>query len=656
MAVNAKGYFDFLKAMVFELRWGDVDALVQRDRETLDTLIQDAAHKTFFPLKPGTDTVHQWSWADPLRSLIVRSAVTGTLLDVPSRSGEEIILRANEAIFDSDLVGHDITFDTTGQRYTITSFVRESAVKAIPSERSPEGQLNQFGDRTEVTVSSAVGPGSSPVPIGQTLITGGHATKVFNADMGTDKVVFASGNSYPVVRVDVDNDQIVVTGDASSETLAMTVERNFKVSILTTGSRHTIVSGSFPFRQDMEDDSDTIVWVGDVTVYTITEFITTSKVVIDLDATGEGEGVNATIKKSFGTGYTVAANVNETMVTIVEDNVFQAAHVGSYLAYFDDPSPGTVTIPTVGISGFLKLFKIVEVLDGQRVKVSGDASRENPGTATSLVRAGGELDQSTTKTFDGASTLLTSTTSIFTSGMVGVAIEFIRTDNKYAIVEFVSATQVKVSGNATQEGYPLGQFIVNGPTDLAADDAFTVVNTGGDYELPEDYGGMNGEITYSTDSLLRTIVIATRQMIRIARQRDSSVGYPRIASIAPQLHDGRFTQRMIFSVYPIPDAKHTIEFEQTVILPKITADNPFPPGGAAFGDLYQAACLAEVESRVLNRVHGGRWTEFQEALARMIEFDNIGSGPEWMGRGYEEGRRGSFRRFPRTGGVTYITT
>ncbi len=202
MAVNALQYSDFLNAMAFELRWGPVIALTQKDRDTLDTLMQDAANKTFFPLKPGTDTVHQWSWADPLRSLIVRSAVTGTLLDVPSRSGDEITFRVNEAIFDADLVGHDVTFDDTGMRYTITDFVRDSVVKAISSERSPEGQLNQFGERTEVTVSETVHS-----PTTYTTITGGHATKVFNADMAGDLAVFK-------LTRDADNGTDDLTGDA----------------------------------------------------------------------------------------------------------------------------------------------------------------------------------------------------------------------------------------------------------------------------------------------------------------------------------------------------------------------------------------------------------------------------------------------------------
>lgn len=644
MPIKPLSYLDFKREMAFDLHWGDLDGLSTRESDILGTLLQSAVRKVFYPLKPGTSHVHQWSWASPLRSLIVRAEVTGTLLVVPARAGELIIITANEAVFDSDLVGHDLTFDVSGQRFTIVAFSNQSTVKVIGSERSDFGQATLLGDRQESTVASLI------VDSATTIITNDSTSDgvIFDASMAGDTMVVGL-NSYLihfVARADLGDDptQILVQGDASAETAAMTIDRHRDV-LGNALSKITCVSDSF--RQDMEDASDTIVFVGSANIYTCAALVSSEEMWVVPLPTAEGTTADIDIKKSFGTDYTPdSAVVATTNVSTQEADVFVASDEGQYVAF---------------IGPLLNSYRINEFVTDQLVKVDGNATGE-VATTISIVRTAGTLD-TTPRTFSGTSTLLTADAAIFTSAMKGLTIEFPAeytgraNDTKYAITEFVSTTEVRVAGDATGEGQPEAggshpKFLVVGPSDLAANDAFTVLNTGADYELPEDFGGLDGPLTFSSSSYNNKVTITGESTIRNARQRLQSSGVPQMAAIRPQVHDGRFTQRYNLLLWPTPSGKFTLSYEQIVVLPEIDADNPFPPGGAAYGELYLAACLALTEQRINDR-RGLRWDEYQERLAAMIEIDGIATGGENLGKGFEDGNRIT-RLIPRTQSVTYI--
>jgi len=632
--INPLSYLDFKREMAFDLHWGDLDKLSQKDKDTLHRLIQSAIRTVFLPLRPGTSRVHNWSWADPLRTLIVNSKATGTLAGIPSRSGELIVFAAQTAVFNSDHVGHDLTLDSSGQRYTIVEFVRASVVKVIGSPRSKFGQTTQLGDRRNATTTSVVSD------VTTTKITE-SSTKAFDADMVGDSAVFAGGSSYLIERVDTDNNFVIVQGDASAETGALTIQRRVTagVSVGSAGGFFNI-AGNNAFRQDMEDDSDTIVFVGDATVYTITEFLGVSSVRVDADPTGETITSGFDIKKSFSTDYTVAADTAETTITVEEDDAFVAEDVGQFLTF---------------IGPLLNSYEILEVIDDRRVRVAGNAAAETT-TEVSIVRAAAALD-TTARTFDGAATLLTADAAVFTSSMVGLAIEFplpLGSSRKYAITEFVGTTSVKVAGNASSEGPPHQKFLVVGATDLAADDAFTVLNTGGDYEFPVDFGGIDGPITFSADTVATEVMITTEANIRRARQALTGDGRPQMAAIRAQIHDGKATGRYDLLLYPgNPDGKYTFEYRQIVILPDVDEENPFPPGGAAYSELYLAACLSLADERINDR-RGLRWNTFQERLAAMIEIDTVATGAEHLGRGFEDGSATGLRVIPKTLSVTYV--
>jgi hypothetical protein len=231
--------------------------------------------------------------------------------------------------------------------------------------------------------------------------------------------------------------------------------------------------------------------------------------------------------------------------------------------------------------------------------------------------------------------------------MVGLVMEF-PLGKRYTIVELVSATAVRVGGDATDAGNSnpnltgilsdlFNIFWIVGPSDFLGTEAFTVLNTGTTYEMPEDFGDLDGPLTFKNDSVVGTEIDVTSELaIRRLAQTVQSTGRPRKAAVRPQIHDGRFAQRYDMLLWPEPDQKYDLEFRQVVVMPEIDATNPYPPGGALFGELYLSACLAEVDARINNN-RNLRWQEFQERLAVMIEKDGATAHAETLGLGREDG-------------------
>lgn len=658
MPITPLGFLDFKREMAFDLHWGDLETISARESDILDRLIQSAVRKVFFPIQPGTAHVHQWSWTNPLRSLIVRGQITGALAIIPTRAGDIYTFIATADIFDSDVVGLDLTFDDSGQRYTIVEHMDGSTIRVIGSERSEFGQATELGERQVATVNSAslVFPDVVSTIITETAARDFHAdfAQIFNGMEG-DKMVVGS-NEYEVLSVDESNNQIRVLGDASAETASMTIRKWLNPGLILSADT-VILLGASRFRQDMADNSDTIQFIAadetvDPTVYTIVGLNSLLSVDVDLDSSGEDNSGGLNVYSSFGTDYTAAAAINQTTVVVEEENTFVASDVGQLLAFIG---------PRLGQGlGTYEILDVVGGTNGTTVVVSGDATVETV-SDVSVVRGAGELD-TTARTFNGTTTLLTvtSTSTAFTSAMVGLVVEFpVRRfpppfDNgtKYVITEVVSTTSVRVAGDASAEGPPWDGYLILGPSDLAAGDTFTLLNTGAFYELPEDFGGLDGPITFTTTDYSLAVTVVTEAMVRRAQQRDDSNGRPQIAAIRPVVHDGKFTQRYDILMWPTPDGKYTLNYRQIVVLPEIDEVNLFPPGGAAYGELYMAACLALATQRINDR-RGLRWDEFQERLAAMIEVDAIATSAENLGKGFEEGRQG-VRLVPQRGTVTYV--
>lgn len=617
----ALGYDDFLREMAYELDWArDTTALDAKQLELLHSLVQAGVRSVLQPLIPGTNQTYEWSWARPVRSLTVRPEITGTLLKVPDRSGDIITLHATTAIFDSDVVGLDLEFDDTGHRYTISEYVRESVVRLTGSDRASFNQTTQLGDYTSGVVENVVGP---PAAV-ETEITESDADESFDDDMVGDGIFYgtlpSTGNTYPILRVSSAT-VAVVSGDATAESGAFTVKRRTTVVSVASNRIITVVAGVT--RTDMTGDRIRFVTSGNT--YTIgasgnVELIVSS----DLASEDQTADVEFDIEKDFdGSTTPVAADPISTLVATEE--IFDA-----------DRHPDMVLVFEIAVliqqrwTHLLVGYTINEVVNETTVRLNGTASGRTGNFA--VAHAYGRFSVSTPPSFDGAKTVVTASSAVFTSTMVGNVIRFPKTGNKYAITKFTSTTVVEVAGAADVEEYGDGGdwFMVVGPTDLAADDAFTLVNTGGDYELPDDFAAMDGPLTYAEGDSFCQVEITSEVQIRSLRQASDSSGRPQYVAIRPKSYDATTGHVFELMLWPKSADKRVLSYRYQILYNQLDTEHKWPPGGPAYGDLYLASCLAMAEQRVKGQ-RGIRTAVFAERLAAMIDHDRKANRAELIG-------------------------
>lgn len=627
----ALGYDDFLREMAYELDWKrDAAVLNAEQLELLHSLVQAGVRNVLQPLIPGSSQTYEWSWARPVRSLTVRSEITGTLLKIPDRSGDIITLHANTAIFDSDVVGLDIELDDTGHRYTISEYVRESVVRLTGSERASFNQTTQLGDYT-----SGVVDGIILVPALETEVTETDADEAFDADMVGDTIVYGS-NSYPIVRISSAT-VAFVAGDAGSESGAFTLKRRLVAQV--SGSAYINVPDG-ETREDMV--GDTVRYVTSGNTYTITDvtatgtnpdLLTLSPALLAADFVNDLE---IDIEKSFDGSSTVSAGDVSTLVATEE--IFDSdRHTDMVLVFWMAVPLSTLqTATTKSRNGllhsrlWLEGYTINQVVDEKTVRLTGDASGNTGEFA--IAHAYGRLSPTAPPSFDGAKTVITASSGVFTSAMEGNVIRFPRTGNKYAITKFTSTTVVEVAGAADIEEYTDGGdwFMVVGPTDFAADDAFTVVNTGYSYELPEDFAAMDGPLTYAAGDSFYQVEITSEVQIRSLRQASDSSGRPQYVAIRPKSYDPTTGHVFEMILWPKPSDKRVLTYRYQILYNQLDAEHKWPPGGPAYGDLYLASCLAMAEQRVKGQ-RGIRTAEFTERLAAMIDHDRKANRAEYIG-------------------------
>jgi len=174
------------------------------------------------------------------------------------------------------------------------------------------------------------------------------------------------------------------------------------------------------------------------------------------------------------------------------------------------------------------------------------------------------------------------------------------------------------------------------------------------YQLPADFVGLAGTITYSsTNTIYLPIRVTGAGQIR--QLRSSAVvaasGRPALAAVEPQKSTGAAPQQFALLLYPTPDAVYTLLVPMRISPRALSADSPHPYGGAQHGETIKASCLAVAE-RELNGAQGVQTGLFFERLAASIGEDADGHIPEVYGYN-GNGRRARGRRRDEGYYVTY---
>ncbi len=611
-------YPDFLPATGYEYGHGrGTSGWSALQRELIDETVHSAYRMVLM--------THDWSCLKPTATLKVRLAVTGTLSAIPTRIGSQYILEATAAIFDSTMVGATlplvVRFDDTGYLFTIVEYISATRVKVLAVDDQPAVTFGEAvtGIATEIQ-------GGSPY----TVLTA--ADSMFRGTSVGDTLNFDNGSSYTIVQF-VSATVVHLAGDASAETDTDTIvlERSgaSAVSFLgyipgTDRTAITVPAGS-TFNQQMEDDGDSIVFTATGNSYTIVEFSSVQSVRVATDITGiEAVGDTITVTKA-GTATDVGSFVAGSQITATEG------------IFTDDMDDNALVIVFDNTAADGNAYTIVEFVDAFNVIVDADASLESG--AFSIVNAAGTMSG---VNYDGSQTTITVSAATFVEAMEGMTIRFVRSGNRYTISKFTDTTHVKVLGNAggeLQEADRDNRLWVVGASDIASGSTFSIDNTGGDYDLPDDFGGLVGRITYDPDQVGFDIqVVSDQQILRRRQNTTNFTGKPRYAARQVKPTTGLVDQRFRMLVYPSPDATYTLSYKYRVLAQKMTDDKPYPIGGMMLGETILAACRAVAEER-MNNTRGPLWEAYLTRLQGSIAADKRASTPTDAGYATDAARR-----------------
>jgi hypothetical protein len=143
-------------------------------------------------------------------------------------------------------------------------------------------------------------------------------------------------------------------------------------------------------------------------------------------------------------------------------------------------------------------------------------------------------------------------------------------------------------------------------------------------QLPDDFGGFEGQITITSQPTLvwYPIKLTNEGMIREQyAQTPLMSGRPLMAAVRPKKGTGATQgQRFELFVFPNPDIDYTLTFIYYILPDYLTGATPYAYGGATHIETILESCLAIAEQRLddSSTVHSAK---FQERLMASITMD-----------------------------------
>lgn len=189
-----------------------------------------------------------------------------------------------------------------------------------------------------------------------------------------------------------------------------------------------------------------------------------------------------------------------------------------------------------------------------------------------------------------------------------------------------------------------------------------VLKHDGNYDLPDDYGGIEGGMVVESRNYQPDIIIVGEGRIRSLRQQrpqnaqsSGSIVTSYYAAIRPKKHETTTAgQRFEIMFWPLPSEVDTISYVQRVNPQMlVTTTIEYPYGGMTHAETIRAACLAAAEEQENgNRLNGSpvydKRNLFLKRLAASIQLDKQMNGIEFYGynsdRSDERHREGSAGR------------
>ncbi len=196
------------------------------------------------------------------------------------------------------------------------------------------------------------------------------------------------------------------------------------------------------------------------------------------------------------------------------------------------------------------------------------------------------------------------------------------------------------SGDLTVDGVSYTVVTRDGGNQVTLDDTSVTKATASNYvlaqsayDLPSDFGGFLGSMTYDPgiSTLWPALQFASEAMIRERKQNDTTTARPRWYGIRPKPFVATTGQRWETILDPSPDGAYRLTYRYQVLPAMISEANPYPLGGQQLSETILEACLAVADERFNEGGNGLHQAKFMERLAAAIQLDQDRSTPDFMG-------------------------
>lgn len=175
-----------------------------------------------------------------------------------------------------------------------------------------------------------------------------------------------------------------------------------------------------------------------------------------------------------------------------------------------------------------------------------------------------------------------------------------------------------------------------------------------DYDLPDDFGGIDGQfLTFEAGQIYQPVEIVAEYQIRVLRGVEVS-GIPRYAAVRPKTSDGTDGQRWEILFWPNPNDAYTFTGTYQALQEAIDDSAPYPLGGEPHVETVLASCLAVAEYETTEQ-RGVRWQQFMDRLRTSIDYDAALFVPPSLGYGHDPSNHlGAVERHQNTGDPSFV--
>lgn len=151
---------------------------------------------------------------------------------------------------------------------------------------------------------------------------------------------------------------------------------------------------------------------------------------------------------------------------------------------------------------------------------------------------------------------------------------------------------------------------------------FDTVSAQTTYTLPGDFGSPEGNLIFVDDGYSPVPFVNEAWIAEEQSKSPDMSGVTMYAATRHKRIGGVADQRQELVLFPKPTGAWTLRLTYSVTGDPLSADSPYPPGGAAHSRTYEAACVYEAARQTRDPEFLACEKDFKEALIASISADS----------------------------------